>query len=435
MQALFGDVLLTKDGEKPTAAVLGGKVVGIYFSAHWCPPCRGFTPQLAESYTNHLKAKGMEIVFVSSDRDEAAFTEYYGEQPWAALPFGDRDRKNALSKRFKVQGIPTLVVVDAEGNTITTDGREAVGSDPKGENFPWVPKTLEELLDFEVQTKDGKVPMASLDGKVLGLYFSGHWCPPCRGYTPQLATKYEEIKAAGLPFEVIFVSSDQNENAFNEYFAEHPWAAMPYELRQRKEDLSSHFGVEGIPTLVLLDTDRSVITKSGRGAVMGDLKDFPFHPKPVTDLAGDADGINEAPAVVVLCEAAGAAVQAEVLAALEPVAAEYIAAAKAKKEDPEVGFFVATSGGGVVPRIRELTGLPPLGKENAGRGNAAEDDAKGAPPTLLLLDVPDNGGYYKPAADAYPMTTAGIKALLSDYEGRKLQRCQLGGDDDDDDSD
>ena len=44
---LLGDELVGKDGPVPTAtAIAGKKAVGLYFSAHWCPPCRGFTPQL-----------------------------------------------------------------------------------------------------------------------------------------------------------------------------------------------------------------------------------------------------------------------------------------------------------------------------------------------------------------------------------------------------
>jgi nucleoredoxin len=33
----------------------------------------------------------LEIVFVSSDNSDADFAAYYGEMPWAALPFGQKD--------------------------------------------------------------------------------------------------------------------------------------------------------------------------------------------------------------------------------------------------------------------------------------------------------------------------------------------------------
>lgn len=79
--------------------------VGLYFSAHWCGPCRGFTPKLVETYNTMKDAgKKFEIVFASSDRDEAAFDEYFGEMPWLALPYDDAGKasKAALSKKFKV---------------------------------------------------------------------------------------------------------------------------------------------------------------------------------------------------------------------------------------------------------------------------------------------------------------------------------------------
>jgi hypothetical protein len=38
------------------------------------------------------------VVFVSSDRDSDAFKSYYGEMPWLALPYEDRDAKAALSQ-------------------------------------------------------------------------------------------------------------------------------------------------------------------------------------------------------------------------------------------------------------------------------------------------------------------------------------------------
>ena len=75
--------------------------VALYFSAHWCPPCRSFTPKLANAYSKNFSHE-LEVVFVSSDQDEAAFQEYYSSQPWLALPFGNRSLKEQLGKKYGV---------------------------------------------------------------------------------------------------------------------------------------------------------------------------------------------------------------------------------------------------------------------------------------------------------------------------------------------
>jgi len=124
-QALFGPELLRSDGTAaPTVELLAVKTaVGIYFSAHWCPPCRQFTPQLAERYKALLAAnKELEIVFVSSDREEASFHEYFSSMPWTALPFSARDIKAQLSSKFGVSGIPSLVFLQ-----VTSGGNETGG--------------------------------------------------------------------------------------------------------------------------------------------------------------------------------------------------------------------------------------------------------------------------------------------------------------------
>merc|ERR1719163_2459352 len=90
-EEMFGAELCAKGGEVvQTSAALADKVVAIYFSAHWCPPCRGFTPELAKAYATYKAAgKNLEIVFASSDRDEKAFGEYFAEMPWLALAFSE----------------------------------------------------------------------------------------------------------------------------------------------------------------------------------------------------------------------------------------------------------------------------------------------------------------------------------------------------------
>merc|ERR1712087_920330 len=76
-------------------------------------------------YKDGLKDK-MEIIFVSSDKDEAAFKEYHGEMPWPALPYEKRKEKDLLSKHMGVQGIPTFAVINPDGTIVTT---EAAGKD------------------------------------------------------------------------------------------------------------------------------------------------------------------------------------------------------------------------------------------------------------------------------------------------------------------
>jgi len=133
----FGNHLVDKNGETvPLSSLQERDVVGLYFSAHWCGPCRGFTPQLAKIY-NECKEKGksFEIVFISSDRNDEAFKEYFEEMPWCALSFKERDLKSSLSDIYEVQGIPTLVLLTGKGDLITKNGRSAVGAG--ADAFPW----------------------------------------------------------------------------------------------------------------------------------------------------------------------------------------------------------------------------------------------------------------------------------------------------------
>lgn len=126
LKALFPDGLLDAEGDKVALDALAGKpVIGIYFSASWCPPCRMFTPKLVEYYK--ANKADFQVVFVSSDQDAKAQFEYMkkAEMPWYTLKHRS-GAANALAEKYGVRGIPTLVLVDAEGATITQDGRGKV---------------------------------------------------------------------------------------------------------------------------------------------------------------------------------------------------------------------------------------------------------------------------------------------------------------------
>ena len=65
---------------------------GVYVSAHWCGPCRTFTPTLLKFY-DEAREKGLEIVFISCDHSDASFQEYYSTMPWQTLPYDDEETR------------------------------------------------------------------------------------------------------------------------------------------------------------------------------------------------------------------------------------------------------------------------------------------------------------------------------------------------------
>lgn len=419
----FGDSLACKGDASSvdTNTCLQNKYVMIYFSAHWCGPCRQFTPGLAAFYSDLKKTRDdFELVFVSSDKDEAGFNEYYGSMPWTAMPFSERTKKAELSSRYGVQGIPTLVVLNKDGSVITKNARQDMMTDPKGESFPWIPKPIPELIGSNFIGSGGTpVDRSAIEGKFVGLYFSAHWCPPCKMFTPKLVSYYNHRKSVGKDdLEIIFCSSDKSEAEFNEYFGTMPWLAMPLNDKRIRE-LSSRFEVKGIPAFVIIEPSGEVVTTNGRAAVMGDLKSdkvpgFPYYPEPVEDLSESAEcygfDINSKPAVIVFMENADDDEQGDAKAALAGFA-EHMTKAKAKTlEGPEMLFFYSFQPNQIADKIRQLCKMEPLGAKSTTQ--------------MVLLNIPDNGGYYMASCDE--VTPESVGTFLQSFKAGSLERKQLG---------
>ena len=413
--ALFGDALYSPSTKQTVAPsdVLQGKMVLMYFSAHWCPPCRRFTPLLIALYNqlkaDPTKADTFELVFCSLDRQEAEYNEYIADMPWLCIPFtttgDDEGIKQKLALKYGASGIPHLVIVDAsdERNVITSEGTAEVQQDPAGTNFPWKPKTFTELWPQQYLTKKGGLVDSSptLDSKYLMLYFSAHWCPPCKAFTPKLSEAYQKLKEeqGDDAFELVFVSSDRDVDGFNEYYATMPFCALPYEEREAKQLLGKRFGIRGIPALLMLGPvdeetgDRALINDNLRGVIdAGDFSDFPFRPKPYQDLAIGADGINEHRSLVVFCENEDDDEQAEIVQLVKAVAEKQ----QHNKKNSVSKFFYATQPGGVVAAVRKVLKL--------------QNKLDGV--IMALLDIPDNGGFY--ISSEADLTQENIEQFLED---------------------
>merc|ERR1712139_658265 len=95
--------------------------------------------------------------------------------------------------------------------------------------------------------------------------------------------------------------------------------------------------------------------------------------------------------------------QAGIGVEMNKVAEQYVAEAKATGEDPKYCFFSATTAEGPVPRIRGMCGMPSDGAST---------------PAMLLLDISDNGGFYR--SDQEEITVASIKAFIEAYETKTI---------------
>jgi nucleoredoxin len=96
------------------------KIYGLYFSAHWCAPCRKFTPQLVEYYNRIARDHPeFEVIFISADKSAEAMAGYMRDtgMPWAAIDYAKLPGVSALTK-YAGSGIPDLVIIDGAGKVL-----------------------------------------------------------------------------------------------------------------------------------------------------------------------------------------------------------------------------------------------------------------------------------------------------------------------------
>ena len=165
---LLGNRFTSKDGDV-TAESLKGSYIALNFSAAWCPMGPMMNPDVITTY-NAIKARipNFEMILIGSPYDDkASFDKFYGEMPWLALPYDERDMAAALYDRFEKCNIG-MVVLDADFNIVNFHAMGELLRDPTGANFPWdkspvwrrIVRTPEaELeLDFELEEEEEAGP-------------------------------------------------------------------------------------------------------------------------------------------------------------------------------------------------------------------------------------------------------------------------------------
>ncbi|XP_064425004.1 nucleoredoxin isoform X2 [Latimeria chalumnae] len=248
---LLGERLVTGEKAEVDVHSLGGRVslLGLYFGCSLNAPCKQFGPSLRDFYSKFKQSEKrdkLEVVFVSSDQDQKQWQEFVKEMPWLALPFKEKHKKLKLWNKYRISNIPSLIFIDTStGKVMCRNGMLVIRDDPEGLEFPWGPKPFSEVIAGPLLRSNGQSQDSStLEGSYVGVYFSAHWCPPCRGLTRVLVESYRKIKEAGQKFEIIFVSADRSEDSFKQYFSEMPWLAVAYSDEARRSRLNRLYGIQ-----------------------------------------------------------------------------------------------------------------------------------------------------------------------------------------------
>lgn len=126
-------------------------------------------------------------------------------------------------------------------------------------------------MEFECVLLSGdKLNLKDLEGKVVLVDFWATWCGPCIGEIPGMLAVYEKYHDEG--FEILGYSTDKDIDALKDFMAERqlPWhiGSRLMSIEAGLTNYSTHYGVTGIPTMILVGKDGKVVSIRARGETL-----------------------------------------------------------------------------------------------------------------------------------------------------------------------
>src|SRR6476659_3533274 len=139
----------TTDGQTITSESLRGEVVVLAFGASWLPLSKvqhqGIR-KLADEYSN----RGVVVYWVSTESEDQKSKNYASDDQLRAFAqkYGLkvtvlRDPDGAVSKKLGVGQLPSIVIIDKQGNAV---GTPIGGLDPGGNLASQLASTLDRIL-------------------------------------------------------------------------------------------------------------------------------------------------------------------------------------------------------------------------------------------------------------------------------------------------
>lgn len=105
--------LKSNKGKNIKLSELRGRVVMLNFWASWCGPCRQEMP-LLEKLSQRYEPAGFTLLGINVDSDKAAADRILEEIPVSFNVLYDPE--NTVSETYKVDVMPSTILVDCDGN-------------------------------------------------------------------------------------------------------------------------------------------------------------------------------------------------------------------------------------------------------------------------------------------------------------------------------
>jgi len=110
--SVAGEAVTSRQALEQALAQHKGEVVYLDFWASWCVPCRKSFPWM-NMVQEKYQTKGFSVISVNLDADYALAQKFLKENPASFSVI--YDPKGKLAKHFKIQGMPSSMLIGRDG--------------------------------------------------------------------------------------------------------------------------------------------------------------------------------------------------------------------------------------------------------------------------------------------------------------------------------